>query len=98
MASSGEFFLLRRYSGLTARSLLYLQHRITKIEKSLSELDEQSKWEPDGYAGIDTIDHDTQPARQKLIDDALPVLQRYCQRSTNGQRVRASLTYSMQTT
>ena len=78
MASSQDFFLLRRYSALAARSLLYLQHRIAKIEIELTNLDEKSMMNQDGYAGIDTIDHDTEPGRQILIDQALPLLQQYC--------------------
>ena len=78
MASSNDFFLLRRFSVVTARSLLYLQHRIAKIERDLEYWDEYSKNEPVGKCSLDSIDYDELPERKILIDEITPLLQQYC--------------------
>ena len=83
MASSRDFFLLRRFSASAARSLLYLsllylQHQIATVEQSLSSLDDESKKRPMGEAGIDRIDGDPFADRAALVEKLTNLLQRYC--------------------
>ena len=76
MASTNDFFMLRRYSALTARSLLYLQHQISKIENQLEDLDTKSTHAP--ISGLDSFDHDPFPEREQLVSALIPLLQQYC--------------------
>ena len=84
MASSRDFFLLRRYGNLTARSLLFLQHQIARIEMELESLDSESRSRNPGESHLDSFELDEFPKRQKLIDDLIPLLQAYCTPMTDN--------------
>ena len=79
MASAPEdFCLFRRYSTVTTRTLLYLQHQIAKIEAKLDEIDERSMKEELGHSYLDNLDYDPFSDRTKLLAEIGPLLQKYC--------------------
>lgn len=87
MASSHDFFVLRRYSKESARCLLRLQHEIAKISKEIDKLDDYSKEQPPGFGGCDSFDDDKFPDRVKMIEYMEHLLQRYCESQSDSQWV-----------
>lgn len=79
MASDHEFFVLRRYSAMNARCLLFLQNEIAKKEKRLAFLDGESMRAPPGLSGCDSFDDDPFPERNTIILEVATLLQQYCQ-------------------
>lgn len=94
MASSHDFFVLRRYSKESARCLLRLQHEIAKISKTLDDLDEYSRAQPVGFGGCDSFDDDKFPDRIKIIEYMEGLLQRYCKLRSQILAVLAYSTYT----
>lgn len=91
MASSNDFFVLRKYSRECARCLLRLQHEIAKVSEKLDILDEYSRQQPPGYGGCGSLGNDPlggdpvendpldpPKGRVKLIEEMELLLQRYC--------------------
>lgn len=79
MASSPDFFILRRYSPLAARSLLLLQHQIWDLNEKLEEKDRDARMKPLGEAHNDSFVDDPDEDRQKMILEAARLLQQYCE-------------------
>ena len=79
MASANDMSLLRRFSRLHARSFLYLQRRLIKVEQELEDIDNESIKQNLGYSSLNTIEHDLFPEREPKIDEAIPLLKQYGQ-------------------
>lgn len=99
MASSDDFFVLRRFSKESARCLLRLQHEIAKASKDLDDLDEFSRNQPPGWGGCDTFEEDKFHLRPQMIERMEYLLQRYCRSrvpaSTSHGRTLRTLTDSV---
>ena len=78
MAASDDCFLLRRFSGLGARTLLLLQHQIEVKEKAISMWDERTMKLP-GQGGCGSLADDMNTARGVLLMETVPLLQQYCE-------------------
>lgn len=79
MASSHDFFVLRRYSKESARCLLRLQNEIAKVSKDIDKLDDFSQDQPPGLGACDSFDQDPFPKRIQMIEYMEVLLQRYCE-------------------
>ncbi|KAK5128244.1 hypothetical protein LTR85_002911 [Meristemomyces frigidus] len=81
MASANDFFLLRRFSPLQARCLLYLQNEIAKIDKAIEAWDAYAqKHPPASAAGMcGSLDNDPYSERIQLVRQAIPLLEQYNQ-------------------
>jgi hypothetical protein len=81
MASSNDFFLLRRFSHLQARCLLYLQNEIAMRDRMLNAWDEFARKQqpPGGDSGDIACDPDELPnnPRPRLVREMIPLLQQY---------------------
>jgi hypothetical protein len=81
MASSNDFFLLRRFSPLQVRCLLYLQNQIAVKSKQLDEWDTFAMCqEPEkGNSGWIDEDPETLPGnpRPRILREILPLLKDY---------------------
>jgi hypothetical protein len=81
MASSNDFFLLRRFSPLQVRCLLYLQNQIAVKSKQLDEWDTFAMCqEPErGNSGRIDDDPETLPGnpRPRILREILPLLKDY---------------------
>jgi hypothetical protein len=78
MASSDDFFMLRRFSKVNARYLLYLQHEIGKREHKLEDMDERSQTQPPGHGPCGSFEMDRMPERTQLIEEIGEILRKYC--------------------
>lgn len=79
MASSPtEFFILRRYSNLTARCLLSLQHGLAKKEEELDAIDSRSIEEQLGFSYLDSLDNDSFARRLEVLQESAVMLREYC--------------------
>jgi hypothetical protein len=87
MASANDFFMLRRFSPLQVRCLLYLQHQIAEKDRQLREYDDKAMRQPLGYGNSGRINEDpvalgsyqgnpTNP-RPHLLQELIPLLQQY---------------------
>lgn len=78
MSSSNDFFLVRKFGAVTARSILYLQHQIAKRELMLEHLDEKSLNWPPGCGARHSIEiDDAGGPRGQVMAELLPLLERY---------------------
>ena len=78
MASSNDFFLLRRFAQLNARYLLYLQHEIARREEQLDQLDAISRERPPGKGLKGSFEDEEFLDRTRLIRELGPLLKEYC--------------------
>ena len=78
MASSNDFFVLRRFSKAAARSLLYLQNEIGRREKALDAWDEFSTKKPKENGLNGSFEQERIPERTILIQELCHFLQQYC--------------------
>ena len=87
MASADDFFMLRRFSKINARYLLYLQHEIGKREHQLEDMDESSRTQPPGKGPCGSFEKEHMPQRTQLIEEIGALLRTYCRLSTlvNGR-------------
>jgi hypothetical protein len=81
MASANDLFVLRRFSPLQVRCLLYLQHQIAMKEEQLRKLDAMAISQPPGEGNSGYINEDP-PAlanhpRPRLLQETIPLLQQY---------------------
>jgi hypothetical protein len=79
MASSDDFFTLRRFSKSNARYLLYLQHEIGRRERALEDMDERSRNLPPGQGPCGSFELERMPGRLELIEEIGPLLRQYCE-------------------
>ncbi|KAI6908734.1 hypothetical protein D0869_12094 [Hortaea werneckii] len=79
MASSNDFFVLRRFSPLQVRCLLYLQNEIAKKNQAIETWDSYARKQPYGTqeGGCGSLSDDPYPQRLALIQQALPLIQQY---------------------
>lgn len=83
MGSSNDFFLLRKFSALNARALLYLQNELSQREQRIEEWDEYTMRFPPGGGGCGSFSKDEASqitgARSRLLKECIPLLQEYCE-------------------
>lgn len=83
MGSSNDFFLLRKFSALNARALLYLQNELSQRERRIEEWDEFTMQFPRGKGGCGSFRKDeanqVTSARSQLLKETIPLLQEYCE-------------------
>lgn len=81
MASSNDFFVLRRFDALNARVLLRLQDQIAELEDKLKAVDQTCM-----EAEVDTVhsrldslrlDRQIQPEREELLEELTGKLEQY---------------------
>lgn len=77
MASSEDFFILRRFGSLNARVLLLMQDRIVELERDLHDIDEEARRAPDEMADSSTLRDDPQEQRLATLDKLIPILREY---------------------
>ena len=79
VASDNDFFVLRRFSALSARVLLGLQDQLSRLEDNLEVLEERAreKAAPDVHNG--SFRQETQEDREDLICQAQRLLREYSQ-------------------
>jgi len=81
MASSQDLFILRRFSPLAARTLLFLQHQIWDLNEKVEEKDRDARRKPLGEARADSFVNDPdEGGRKQKIMRAAELLQQYCER------------------
>lgn len=79
VASDNDFFILRRFSALTARVLLGLQDQLSQLEKKLEALEKRLRQEnvPDTHNG--SFRNEGQSERKELVLNAQSLLVTYSQ-------------------
>jgi hypothetical protein len=81
MASANDFFMVRRFSPLQVRCLLYLQHQIAFKDQQLRELDKKAMSQSLGYGNSGYIEEDPialgDNPRPHLLQEVIPLLQQY---------------------
>ncbi|KAH8881110.1 hypothetical protein GQ53DRAFT_832641 [Thozetella sp. PMI_491] len=77
MASSNDFFLLRRFGRLNARVLLMMQDEIVTKEAELDALDLHCQAGPDEFGDCSSIRFDPQPGRRQILQDLKGLLKEY---------------------
>ncbi|KAK5173135.1 uncharacterized protein LTR77_003257 [Saxophila tyrrhenica] len=93
MASSNDFFVLRRFSRLSARCLLYQQNEIARLEKDLDDWDDLArKTDPDDQVGrlsSDRIEQDPLQERAEILRQLIPLLKAYYDSVNSFAEVKA---------
>ena len=79
VASDNDFFILRRFSALSARVLLGLQDQLSRLEEDLEALEKtvREKDAPDIHNG--SFRDETEKAREALVCQAQRLLRDYSQ-------------------
>lgn len=81
MASSNDFFVLRRFSPTQVRCLLYLQNEIASREKELQNWDLFARCQTAGKGNSGTIISDpatlAENPRPRLLRELIPLLHQY---------------------
>ena len=79
VASDNDFFVLRRFSALSARVLLGLQDQLSRVEEDLEGLEKRAreKDSPDVHNG--SFRQENQKDRQDLVCQAQRLLREYSQ-------------------
>lgn len=77
MASSHDFFLLRRFAPLQARCLLFLQNEIGLLEKKLKDWDDFATKQTRGEGQSGSFSKDPFKERTVIIQRLLPLLKEY---------------------
>lgn len=80
MASSNDFFLLRRFGALNARVLLMMQDKISRKELELEALDEQARIGPDDLGDSSSFGYEPWPERERLLHELKALLKEYSRR------------------
>ena len=77
VASDNDFFILRRFSALSARVLLGLQDQLSRLEEDLETLEKsvRKKDAPDIHNG--SFRQETEKAREALVSQAQRLLRDY---------------------
>lgn len=80
MASDNDFFVLRKFSTLSARSLLYLQNEIARREKKLEGWDLYAMKFREGQGDCETGSFRLDESGEKgiALRELIPLLQQYC--------------------
>jgi hypothetical protein len=77
MASSDDFFVLRRFGQLNVRVLLLMQDRIQRKEEQLFSIDERAQNGPDIAGVANSLRSDPQGEREPLLDEIKVLLKEY---------------------
>lgn len=77
IASSDDFFLLRRFGSLNARVLLMIQDEIVRKEDELQSIDLQSQTGPDNLGDCSSFRYEPQPRREKILQELKVLLKEY---------------------
>ena len=77
MASSDDFFVLRRFGQMNTRVLLLMQDRITRKEEELLNLDKLARSGPDIDGVSNSLRHDPQEEREMILDELKDQLKEY---------------------
>jgi len=83
MASSNDFFLLRRFGTLNTRVLLMMQDKISRKELELEALDEQARVSPDDLGDSSSFRYDPWPERERLLSELKSQLKEYSRQPSN---------------
>ena len=78
MASSNDFYVLRKFATVSARTLLYLQDEIAQLEKELGQLDEQTRMEEMGKGMSGSFKRDRHNRRGEIMRQMPGRLNTYC--------------------
>lgn len=79
MGSSADFFILRRFRTLSARSLLYMQNEIAQKEKQVQAFDQFCMDSlPSDKLSCGSFKADANNERGQLIKDITRLLAEYC--------------------
>ena len=77
MASSNDFFLLRRFGALNARVILLMQDRISRLEQDIDKIDQEVRDSSNPAARNDSFRLDQGSKREYLLDLLIPKLKEY---------------------
>jgi hypothetical protein len=77
MASDDDFFLFRRFETLNAGTILYLQHRISELEKGLGAIHMRVQEEENGMNSSFKWDKSEQPDRLQIMNELSCLLLHY---------------------
>jgi hypothetical protein len=77
MASSEDFIIFRQFGELNVRALLFMQNRITRKEEELLLIDEEARNGPDDLGDSSSLRYEPRKAREKILDELIPMLQQY---------------------
>ena len=77
MASSDDFFVLRRFGQMNTRVLLLMQYRINIKEEELLRIDEGARNGPDGEGCANSLKNDPQEEREMILDELRESLNEY---------------------
>ncbi|KAK5118099.1 hypothetical protein LTR62_004145 [Meristemomyces frigidus] len=89
LASHHDFFLLRRFAPTQVRCLLYLQACIGRMESQLKDWDEFAEKQPKSYGNSGSILDDDFPERTKIIEQLVPLVQKYDDLIISFAQIRA---------
>lgn len=89
MASPKNALVLRKFSTVNARTLLYLQHEIAKREETLSSLDEQSMAQRSYRGSFDDFETDVNTERGRLMVEMPRLLDQYYSLVNSFAQVRS---------
>ncbi|KAF1999439.1 hypothetical protein P154DRAFT_437197 [Amniculicola lignicola CBS 123094] len=90
MASSDDFFVIRRFQSLNAHVILYMQYRIAQIEERLQEIHEECKKGNPSEANNGSFRWDLicEPERDSLMCELTSLLHHYNQYIDTFTRIR----------
>lgn len=77
MASSEDFFVLRRFNRLNAWVQLQWQDDITRLEEELEEVNKQCRRNADKGAYCHSVRNDPMVRRQEILRELRPLLKEY---------------------
>ena len=79
MASDDDFFVIQRFQSLNAQTILWMQDRITRLEKRLDELHGYVASSADSSLtnGSFRLDEDNMSEREKIMRELSSVLHHY---------------------
>ena len=77
MASDDDFFVFRRFGSLNATTTMYLQYRISQLERRLEEIHDSNEHEKDGRNSSFKWDEANQPERVRIMNELSCLLLHY---------------------
>lgn len=77
MASSNDFFLVRRFGSLNARVLLFMQNRVAEQEEALCAIDTRAQQSTDDQGNSGSLRNDPQQDRTQALEELVPLLKEY---------------------
>lgn len=77
MASSNDFFLVRRFGSLNARVLLFMQNRVAEKEELLCAIDTRAQQSTDDQGNSGSLRNDPRQDRTQALAELVPLLKEY---------------------